>query len=86
MIIATRSVSQEGNKHYPQVYLHECGYELQKCCSTIKLMLQKELTLLNYINQTRLWSVIIGILKTLVTNLNHAFVTIVMIYQWWLMN
>ena len=28
MIIVTRSVFQEDNKYYPQVYLHECAYEL----------------------------------------------------------
>ena len=27
MIIVTRSVFQEDSKYYPQVYLHECGYE-----------------------------------------------------------
>ena len=27
-IIVTRSVFQEYNKYYPQVYLHECLYEL----------------------------------------------------------
>ena len=27
MIIVTRSVFQEDNKYYPQVYLHECALE-----------------------------------------------------------
>ena len=27
-IILTRSVSQEDNKYYPQVYLHECSHEI----------------------------------------------------------
>ena len=27
MIIVTRSVFQENSKYYPEVYLHECGYE-----------------------------------------------------------
>ena len=27
MIMVTRSVFQEDNKYYPQVYLHECAYE-----------------------------------------------------------
>ena len=27
MIIFARSVSQKDNKFYPEVYLHECGYE-----------------------------------------------------------
>ena len=30
VIIVTRSVFQEDNKYYPQVYLHECGYEFVK--------------------------------------------------------
>ena len=33
-IILTRSVSQEDNKYYPQVYLHECLHEI--CEWTIK--------------------------------------------------
>ena len=28
MIIVTGSVFQKDNNYYPQVYLHECGYEV----------------------------------------------------------
>ena len=50
------------------------------------LMFQKEVTLINQINQNNAWFVIIGILKTLVINFNHIFVTNVMTYQRWLIN
>ena len=55
MIIVTRSVFQENNRYYPQLYLHECLYEfveeLQKFYNMNGLMFQKELTLINQINQ-----------------------------------
>ena len=50
-----------------------------------ELKFQKELTLINQINQKNGWFIIIGILKILVINLN-MFLTNVVIYQWWLMN
>ena len=50
------------------------------------LMFQKEVTLINQINQNNAWFVIIGILKILVINFNHIFVTNVMTYQRWLIN
>ena len=50
------------------------------------LMFQKEVTLINQINQNNAWFVIIGILKILVINLNHIFVINVMTYQRWLIN
>ena len=49
-------------------------------------MFQKEVTLINQINQNNAWFVIIGILKILVINFNHIFVTNVMTYQRWLIN
>ena len=49
-------------------------------------MFQKEVTLINQINQNNAWFVIIGILKILVINLNHIFVINVMAYQRWLIN
>ena len=36
MIIVTTSVFEKNGKHYPQFYLHECLYELWKCCNTIE--------------------------------------------------
>ena len=50
------------------------------------LMFQKEVTLINQINQNNAWFAIIGILKILVINLNHIFVINVMTYQRWLIN
>ena len=44
LTIIIRCVFQEIAKLYPQIYLDECLYELQKCCNTIELMFQKELT------------------------------------------
>ena len=44
--IVIRCVFQEGEKLYPQIFLDECLYELQKCYNTKKWMLQKELTLI----------------------------------------
>ena len=42
-----------------------------KCYSMKKLMSLKELVLISQINQKSVWSVIIGILKTLVINIWH---------------
>ena len=44
-------------------------------------MFQKELILINQIDQTNARFVIIGILKILVINLNHMSVVNVLIYQ-----
>ena len=48
LTIVTRTVFQEDNKYYPQVYFHECLYKfvqkLQKCYNMKELMVQKELT------------------------------------------
>ena len=38
LVIIIRRVFQEDEKLYPQIYLDECLYELQKCCNTIELM------------------------------------------------
>ena len=48
-----------------------------------ELIFQKELTLINQINQNNAWLVIIGILKVLVLNFNHMHVMHAMIYRWW---
>ena len=42
--VVVRPVFQEDNKYYPQDFLDECLYELQKCYSMKELMFQKELT------------------------------------------
>ena len=79
LTIIVRSVFQEDNRYYPQIVLGECLYELQKCYNMKELKFQKELTLINQINQNNVCFVIIGILKTLVVDLNHMFVINVMI-------
>ena len=38
LTIIIRCVFQEGEKLYPQIYLDDYLYELQKCCNTIELM------------------------------------------------
>ena len=60
LTIIIRYVFQKGKKLYPQIYLYECLYELQKCCNTIKLMLQKKLTLTKQVNQNNIKFVING--------------------------
>ena len=77
--IIVRCVLQESEKLYRQVYLDECLYELLKCCNSIELMFQKELKLINQVNQKNVCFVIIGILKTLVINFNHVFAMVVML-------
>ena len=51
MTIITRSVFEEGGKLYPQIFLNDTLYELQKCYSTKKLMFQKELMLTKQVDQ-----------------------------------
>ena len=80
MAIIVKSVFEEDDKVYSQISLLECLYELQKCCNTIELMFQKELTLINQTNQKNVYFVIIAILKILVINPNHWFVMVVMMY------
>ena len=46
-----RSVFQEDNKYYTQIFLDECLYELQKCYNMKELMFQKELILINQTNK-----------------------------------
>ena len=80
MIIIIRSVFEENGKLYPQVFLDDTLYELQKCYSTKKLMFQKELMLIKQVCQKNVCFVIIGILKMLDLRLNHLFVTNVTMY------
>ena len=51
-----------------------------------ELRFQKDLTLINQINQKSAWFVIVGISNVLVIDLNHMSVMDVMIYHWSLMN
>ena len=80
MIIIIRSVFEENGKLFPQVFLDDTLYELQKCYSTKKLMFQKELMLIKQVCQKNVCFVIIGILKMLDLRLNHLFVTNVTMY------
>ena len=65
MAIIIRSVFEEGGKLYPQVFLDDALYELQKCYTTKKIIFQKELTLTKQVHQKNVCFVIIGILKML---------------------
>ena len=49
--IVARSVFQEKNEYYPQTFLDYCLFELKKCCNMKKMISQKELALINQINQ-----------------------------------
>ena len=53
MIIAAVSVLGKNGKYYPQFFLHECAYKLEKCYSTKKLVFQKELTLIKQVYQKK---------------------------------
>ena len=80
MTIVIRSIFEENGKYYLQAFLDECMFE---CFPAIELIFQKKFTLIKQVHQK---SVIIGILEILILNMNHMFVMVVMIYQWWLMN
>ena len=41
LTIVVRSVFQEDNKYYPQIFLDECLYELQNCYNLINQINQK---------------------------------------------
>ena len=43
LTIIIRSDFSENGKFYPQLFLDDALYELQKCCNIKKLMFQKEL-------------------------------------------
>ena len=51
LTIIVRTVFEEDGKHYPQIFLDECLYELQTFCSMKELMSLKELILISQINQ-----------------------------------
>ena len=50
--VIVRSVFEDG-KYYPQIFLDECLYELQRRCNTIELIFLKELTLTKQERQKR---------------------------------
>ena len=49
--IIVRSLFEEDDKYYPQVFLGECLYEVQKCYNMKELIFLKELILISQINQ-----------------------------------
>ena len=81
MTIIARFVFEEDGEFYPQIYLDERLYELQKCCNMIELLLQKELAMIKQMHQKNVCFVTIGILKMLDINFNHVFVMAVMMYE-----
>ena len=49
--IIVRTVFEEDGKYYPQIFLDECLYEVQKCYNMKELISLKELLLISQINQ-----------------------------------
>ena len=80
MIITATSVFEKNGKYYLQMFLHECAYDLQKCYNTKNLMFQKKLIIIKQVHQKNVCFVIIGTLKMLDLDLNHMFVTNVMMF------
>ena len=72
-------VFPKDDKYYSQMFLDECLYELSECYNIKELMFQKELTLVNQINQNNAQFLIIGISKILAIDLNHIFEMVDMI-------
>ena len=81
MTIIIRSVFEEDDKLYLQIFLDDTLHELvSECYSTKELMFQKELMLIKQVCQKNVCFVIIGFLKMLDLNLKSMFVMDVMIY------
>ena len=74
LTIIVRFVFEKDGELYPQAFLDDALYELEKCYSMKKLMLQKELTLIKEVHQKNVSFVIIGTSKMLDLNLNHMSV------------
>ena len=81
MTIIIRSVFEEDDKLYQQIFLDDTLHELvSECYSTKELMFQKELMLIKQVCQKNVNFVIIGFSKMLDLNLKSMFVMDVMIY------
>ena len=63
---------KRNGKYYPQLFWRECTYKLKECRSTKKLMLEKELTLIEQMHQKNVCFVINGTLKMLDLNFKHT--------------
>ena len=51
LTVIVRSVFEEDGEYYPQFFLDQYLYELQKCCNKIELIFLKELTLIKHVHQ-----------------------------------
>ena len=78
MTITIKSIFEEGDKLYLQVFLEDALYELEKCYNSKKLMFQKELTAAKQVHQRNAFFLIIGSFKMLDVHLNHMFVTCIL--------
>ena len=77
MTITVRCVIQEGEKLYPQIYLDECLYELQKWYNFTELkILYMELILIKLINQKSV-KFVIAMISAEALNIIQKFVMIV---------
>ena len=80
MTIIIRSVFNEDGKFYPQLFLDDALFELQKCYNIKRLMSQKELMQIKQVHQNNVSFLTIGFLKMLDLNLQNLFVINVIIY------
>ena len=78
--IIIRSVFAQDGKFYPQLFLDDALYELEKCYDIKKSMFQKELIEIKLVHQKNVNFVTIGFLRILDLNLKNTFVIDVMIY------
>ena len=79
LTIVVTSVFEKDGKYYPQIFLDECLYKIQKCCSSIKNDISDGIDKWRMCQKNASF-VIVGILRILVLNFNHRFVMVVMIY------
>ena len=77
--IIIRSVFAQNDKFYPQLFLDDALYELQKSYGIKKLIFQKELLQIKLVHQKNVNFVTIGFSKILDLNLKNMFVINVMI-------
>ena len=74
MTITIRRVFEEDGKLYPQVFLDDTLYELQKCWNTKESIFQKVLILIKQINQNNVCFVTMGIFYIKILVMDHIFV------------
>ena len=49
--VIIRNIFEKDSNYYPQIFLDECLYEVQKCYNTKELIFQKVLILIKQISQ-----------------------------------